>query len=122
MNPSLSRLPTQKLNEARQRAVRIPVLECDQEKPFVGFRGVVQYHHAPRTTFQAWCRSKGRTEDLQHFTRTLKPATVECVVNIPLTARADYRSLEKEHWQWKFSDSAFAIARKGFRPGQKQNF
>jgi DNA (cytosine-5)-methyltransferase 1 len=77
MNPSLSRLPTQKLNEARQRAVRIPVLECDQEKPFVGFRGVVQYHHAPRTTFQARCRSKGRTEDLQHFTRTLKPATVE---------------------------------------------
>jgi DNA (cytosine-5)-methyltransferase 1 len=76
MNPSLSRLPAQKRNEARLRAVRIPVLECDQEEPYVGFRGATQYHHAPRTTFQAWCR-KGRTEDLQHFTRTLKPATVE---------------------------------------------
>jgi hypothetical protein len=60
------------------------------------------------------------------------------VVNIPLIARADYRctrsvfislmsvsdehfyystALEKEHWQWQFSDPASAIARKGFRPG-----
>jgi DNA (cytosine-5)-methyltransferase 1 len=76
LNPSLSRLPAQKRNEARQRAVHIPVLECDQEKPYIGLKGAAQYHHAPRTTFQAWCR-KGRTEDLQHFTRTLKPATVE---------------------------------------------
>jgi DNA (cytosine-5)-methyltransferase 1 len=76
MNPSLSRLPSQKRNEARQRAVHIPVFDCDQEKPYVGFAGAVRYHHAPRTTFQAWCR-KGRTEDLQHFTRTLKPETVE---------------------------------------------
>jgi hypothetical protein len=30
-------------------------------------------------------------------------------------------ALEKEHWQWQFSDPASAIARKGFRPGQKQN-
>jgi len=76
MNPSLSRLPAQKRNEARQRAVNIPVLECDQEKSHVGFSGAVRYHHAPRTTLQAWCR-KGSTEDLQHFTRTLKPETVE---------------------------------------------
>ena len=76
MNPSLSRLPAQKRNEARQRAVHIPVFECDQENPYVGFAGAIQYHHAPRTTFQAWCR-KERTEDLQHFTRALKPETVE---------------------------------------------
>ena len=73
----MGRLPSQKRNEAHLRAVRIPVLECDQEKPHVGFSGSVQYHHAPRTTFQAWCRSKGHTVDLQHFTRTLKPETVE---------------------------------------------
>ena len=75
-NPSLSRLPQQKQNEARERAVHIPSLECDPEKPSVGFRGATRYHHAPRTTFQAWCR-KRHTEDLQHFTRTLKPETVE---------------------------------------------
>jgi len=116
LNPSLSRLPAQKQNQARQRAVHIPALECDQEKAYVGIRGTAWYHHGPRTTFQAWCR-KERTEDLLHVTRTLRPATVERVVNIPLTARADYRSLEKEHWQWQFSDPASAIARKGFRPG-----
>ena len=76
LNPSLSRLSSQKRNEARLRAVHIPVLECDPEKPYVGVKGEVKYYHAPRTTFQVWCR-KGRTEDLQHFTRTLKPATVE---------------------------------------------
>jgi DNA (cytosine-5)-methyltransferase 1 len=76
MNPGLSRLPAQKLSEARQRAAQIPVMECDQEKPYVGVEGVARYHHAPRTTFQAWCR-KERTEDLQHFTRTFKSATVE---------------------------------------------
>ncbi|KAH9984055.1 S-adenosyl-L-methionine-dependent methyltransferase, partial [Russula compacta] len=105
-----------KRNEARERAVHIPVLECDHEKPYVGVKGPARYHHAPRTTFQAWCR-KRRTEDLQHFTRTLKPATVERVVNIPLIARADYRSLDREHWQWQFSNPASAVARKGFRPG-----
>ena len=26
-------------------------------------------------------------------------------------------ALEKEHWEWQFSDPASAIARKGFRPG-----
>lgn len=56
--------------------MHIPVLECDQEKPYVGLRGEVPYHHAPRTTFQARSR-KGRTEDLQHFTRVLKSETVE---------------------------------------------
>ncbi len=76
MNPNLSRLSSQKRNEARQRAVHIPAFECDQEKPYVGFSGAVRYHHAPRTTFQSRCRM-GRTEDLQHFTRTLKPETVE---------------------------------------------
>lgn len=112
MNPNLNRLPSQKRIEARQRAAQIPVWECDQEKPYVGHGGAMRYHHPPRTTFQAVCR-KARTEDLQHFTRTLKPATVErwvcyrnsqgvytdnyvchlvfSVVNIPLTARADYR-------------------------------
>ncbi|KAI0296343.1 S-adenosyl-L-methionine-dependent methyltransferase [Multifurca ochricompacta] len=116
-NPNLKFLPVEKRSEARKRAAEIPALECDQEKPYVGFTGgAVRYHHAPRTAFQVWCRRR-RTQDLQHFTRALKPATVERVVNIPLTARADYRSLEKEHWEWQFSDPASAIARKGFRPG-----
>ena len=75
-NPSLSRLPANKQEEARRRAVKVRALECDREKPYVGFTGAAPYHHAPRTTFQAWCR-KGPTEDLQHFTRILKPETVE---------------------------------------------
>jgi DNA (cytosine-5)-methyltransferase 1 len=145
--------------EARQRAAQILAFECDQ-KPYVGYGGVVRYQHAPRTTFQAWCR-KASTKDLQHFTRTLRPSTVEwwacrwthdacilinygrrtafSVVNIPLTAHADCRcrdpvlrsslsavdpipclALEREHWQWQFSDPASAIARKGFRPGADQ--
>ena len=76
INPSLSRLPAQKQNEVRQRAVHIPAFECDEEKPYVGFSGAARYHDAPRTTFQAWCR-ENQTEDLQHFTRTLKATTVE---------------------------------------------
>ncbi|KAI9429370.1 hypothetical protein BJY52DRAFT_1345301 [Lactarius psammicola] len=102
-NPSLHRL--------RERGARVPALKCDQAKKHIGFEGPVsgtglRYHHPPRTSFQAWCRRR-RTEDLQHFTRVLKPATVERVVNIPLIPRADYRSLEKEHWEWQ----------KGFRSG-----
>ncbi|KAF8262785.1 S-adenosyl-L-methionine-dependent methyltransferase [Lactarius quietus] len=113
--------PWTKRAEARERAQSIPSLVCDQAKKRIGFEGPVsglalRYHHPPRTSFQAWCRRR-RTEDLQHFTRALKPATVERVINIPLIARADYRSLEKEHWEWQFSDPASAIARKGFRPG-----
>lgn len=81
-NPSLSRLPQQKRNEARERAVHIPPLECDPEKPYIGFRGATRYHHAPRTTFQAGCRMR-HTEDLQHFTRTLKPETVERCALLP---------------------------------------
>jgi DNA (cytosine-5)-methyltransferase 1 len=75
-NLSLSRLPAQKQNEARQRAVHIPTFECDEEKLYIGFSGAARYHDAPRTTFQAWCR-ENQTEDLQHFTRTLKATTVE---------------------------------------------
>jgi DNA (cytosine-5)-methyltransferase 1 len=56
--------------------VKVSVLECDQEKPYVGFTAAAPYHHPPRTAFQAWCR-KVQTEDLQHFTRILKPETVE---------------------------------------------
>jgi hypothetical protein len=89
INPSLSRLPAQKQNEARQRAVHIPAFECDEEKLYVGFRGAVPHHHAPRTTFQAWRREK-RTEDLQHFTRTLKAATVERYAYTTLPAHGKY--------------------------------
>ncbi|KAH9013666.1 S-adenosyl-L-methionine-dependent methyltransferase [Lactarius hengduanensis] len=113
--------PTLSAQRRAKRAERMPALRCDQAKKHIGFEGPVsgaglRYHHVPRTSFQAWCRRR-RTDDLQHFTRALKPATVERVVNIPLIARADYRSLEKEHWEWQFSDPASAIARKGFRPG-----
>ena len=91
-NPSLSRLPANKQEEARQRAVKVRVLECDQEKPHVGFTGATPYHHAPRTTFQALCR-KGHTQDLQHFTRTLKPETVERYAHSYSLRASDARAL-----------------------------
>ena len=80
-NPSLHRLSAQKRAEARERAEGVLSLVCDQVRKHIGFEGPVpgtrlRYHHEPRTSFQAWCR-KRRTEDLQHFTRALKPATVE---------------------------------------------
>ena len=69
--------------------MHIPAFECDEEKPYVGFSGAVRYHDAPRTTFQAWCREK-QTEDLQHFTRTLKAATVERYAYTTLPAHGKY--------------------------------
>jgi hypothetical protein len=73
----LRRLSTQKRAEARERAARVPALVCDQTKKHIGFEGRgLPYFHTARTSFQAWCRRK-RTENLQHFTRALKPATVE---------------------------------------------
>ena len=81
MDPSLRRKSAQKRAEARVRAASVSSLVCDQAKKHIGFEGPVsgaglRYHHAPRTSFQAWCRRR-RTDDLQHFTRALKPATVE---------------------------------------------
>jgi len=76
INPSLSHLPAQKQNEARQRAATFP-------------RSSVTKHRAPRTTFQGWCREK-HMEDLQHFTRTLKAATVERYAYTTLPAHEKY--------------------------------
>ncbi|KAI0275411.1 S-adenosyl-L-methionine-dependent methyltransferase, partial [Gloeopeniophorella convolvens] len=98
---------------ARERVTTLP---CDPEKPHVGIGGTARYHHAPRTTFQVWCRQRP-TADLQHITQVLPEATVKRVISIPMRAGADYRALNREDWEWQFSDPASAIARKGFRPG-----
>ncbi|TFY55316.1 hypothetical protein EVG20_g9367 [Dentipellis fragilis] len=106
------------LNHVREvrRVSQAITLECDQSKPWVGIEGVPQYRTPPLTSFQHFCRQKP-TPNIQHFTRTLKPLTVERVLNIPLVAGADYRDLRKELWEWQFSDPNSAIARGGFRPG-----
>ena len=65
-NPSLSRLPAQKRNEARAAYTGVRPREAQ----------AVRYHHPPCTMFQALCR-KGHMQVLQHFMRMLKPETVE---------------------------------------------
>ncbi|KAI8998552.1 S-adenosyl-L-methionine-dependent methyltransferase [Trametes punicea] len=94
--------------------------ECDSTKPFCGLRGpsdLVPYRfEKPRTSFQAKCRVRP-TSDIQHFTRTLPPATVERVINIPLSPGADYRQLNVRLWEWHSTNPTSALARDGFRPG-----
>ncbi|KAH9901025.1 S-adenosyl-L-methionine-dependent methyltransferase [Cubamyces lactineus] len=89
-------------------------------KPFCGFKGpseVVGYKHVkPCTSFQAKCRSKP-SNDLQHYTRTFPVATVERVINVPLSPDADYRQLNARLWPWHSTNPNSAIARDGFRPG-----
>ncbi|EMD32847.1 hypothetical protein CERSUDRAFT_99217 [Gelatoporia subvermispora B] len=100
---------------APERQVR--EVACRSDKPFCGFAGSnVEYFSEPRTTFQVKSREKP-TMDLQHYTRVLKPETVERVINIPLRAKADYRSLPVYLHEWQFADPSSALARNGFPPG-----
>ncbi|KAH7886266.1 S-adenosyl-L-methionine-dependent methyltransferase [Phlebopus sp. FC_14] len=93
------------------------IKQCLATEPWCGLQGPnVGYEHEPRTAFQAWCR-KEPTKDLQHYTRTYEPKKVERVIEIPLDADADYRSLRPDLWEWQFANPASAVARDGFRPG-----
>ncbi|KAH8099860.1 S-adenosyl-L-methionine-dependent methyltransferase [Cristinia sonorae] len=96
----------------------VPSLPCDKTRAFCGYHGPnAMYHHEkPRTAFQKRCREKPVT-DLQHYTKVSKAQVVERVVNIPLRAKADYRTLKQSDWEWQFSNPSSAVARDGFRPG-----
>jgi hypothetical protein len=75
--------PTQDGVAARVRRVRedgrlveIPALKCDPERKHCGYMGNVPYRHAPRNSFQAFCREIP-TRNLQHITRILVPKKIE---------------------------------------------
>ena len=57
----------------------IPAVKCDHKKSRSGLSTqAAKYRHPrPMTTFQRQCRLGGSIEDLQHFTRTYRKATVE---------------------------------------------
>ncbi|THH22378.1 hypothetical protein EUX98_g8210 [Antrodiella citrinella] len=95
----------------------VSALACDKSKAFVGYSGPnAVYHTEPKTVFQRKCREKPLV-DLQHYTRVLKEQVVERVLSIPLEAKADYRTLKQNKWEWQFSNPSSAVARDGFRPG-----
>ncbi|KAH9935023.1 uncharacterized protein B0H18DRAFT_1082741 [Fomitopsis serialis] len=100
------------LNEGNQ-AGDVPELPCDRSKWFCGFAGPdVEYESAPRTTFQAKCRSD-HIRDIQHFTEVPVAKKVERVVSIPMSAKADYRSLDGRLLEWQTSNPSSAVARLG---------
>ncbi|KAG9313921.1 S-adenosyl-L-methionine-dependent methyltransferase [Chiua virens] len=93
------------------------VKECRDKDAWCGYDGSdVEYEHEPCTTFQARCRIRP-TRDIQQYTRTYDAKKVERVVEIPVKADADYRSLRPDLWEWQFANPASAVARTGFRAG-----
>nr|VWP01255.1 Glucans biosynthesis glucosyltransferase H (EC [Ganoderma boninense] len=74
------------------------------------------YVSPPMNSYQAACRKKPAT-DLQHYTRVFKDSMISRIANIPLQARADYRSLKPSFAQFQFANPASATARNGFKPG-----
>ncbi|KAI0747841.1 S-adenosyl-L-methionine-dependent methyltransferase [Daedaleopsis nitida] len=97
----------------------VPTIECDASKAkFCGpdtSRGK-GYAHEPRTSYQKECRRRP-TEDLQHITRTFRPEIVERTVNLPVGPKVDYRSLERDYWEWQNAHPLSFAARLGFIPG-----
>nr|ANR76343.1 DNA methyltransferase [Ganoderma lucidum] len=74
------------------------------------------YVSPPKTSYQAACRKKPTT-DVQHYTRVFNASMISRIANVPLTARADYRSLGPKFAQFQFANPASATARNGFKPG-----
>ncbi|KAI0652489.1 S-adenosyl-L-methionine-dependent methyltransferase [Trametes meyenii] len=100
-----------------------PQFECTSKRSFCGFSGPcpsesLSYRwEKPKTSYQARCRKGPSTKDLQHFTRIFPLETVERVVNVPLTAGADYRDFPPSLLEWQNAHPTSAVARDGFRPG-----
>ncbi|KAK0466328.1 S-adenosyl-L-methionine-dependent methyltransferase [Desarmillaria tabescens] len=94
----------------------IKSLHCKSTDARCGYEGKIPYHHAPSTRYQKEAR-KNATSNLQHFTRPLKEKIVERIVNIPLSANADYRSLPGDLHEYQTVNPRSANARAGFRPG-----
>ncbi|KAF9245635.1 S-adenosyl-L-methionine-dependent methyltransferase [Melanogaster broomeanus] len=107
--------PRKNLSPRQMREQKIH--KCLDSQPWCGLSGAdVPYEHEPRTAFQASCRRKA-TRDLQHYTRTYDSKKVERVVEIPLEADADYRTLRPDLWEWQFANPSSSVAKHGFRAG-----
>ncbi|KAL0951895.1 hypothetical protein HGRIS_008552 [Hohenbuehelia grisea] len=118
-HPRPTEIKGAKAREHERRRRTIPEYTCDKS---TGQRcGPVQrvppYVHAPRTSFQLRCRPKP-TQDLQHFTLTLPPRTVERAWNIEMQPEADYRSLQANHKEYQAHGAFSSLGRGEFRPGQ----
>ncbi|TFK56344.1 S-adenosyl-L-methionine-dependent methyltransferase [Heliocybe sulcata] len=125
-HPTLDGEPPNVRRQLAERARTIPQFNVDLLSQHAGpeLRGSnVKYECGPKTGYQLWCRGGARqgeeraVKDLQHFTRVLKPATVQRVVKIPLRPRADYRSLPRNLQEWLADNPYSANARQGFKPG-----
>ncbi|PIL29860.1 DNA methyltransferase [Ganoderma sinense ZZ0214-1] len=84
-------------------------------EPYCGPRSG-HYISPPKNSYQAACRKKPAT-DIQHYTRVFKDSMISRIANVPLHARADYRSLGPSFAQFQFANPASATARNGFKPG-----
>ncbi|KAI1797446.1 S-adenosyl-L-methionine-dependent methyltransferase [Ganoderma leucocontextum] len=104
--------PGQKDLEPRKGKVTIDV---DYADAHCGPRSG-HYVSSPKTSYQVACRKKPTT-NIQHYTRVFKPSMISRIANVPLQARADYRSLAPSFAQFQFANPASATARNGFKPG-----
>ncbi|KAJ3571618.1 hypothetical protein NP233_g3648 [Leucocoprinus birnbaumii] len=99
----------------------VPVVVCDYKKPHCGYQGRVEYQFEPKTSYQRDARVK-ESNDLQHYTKTVKARKVDRVVAIPLRPGADYRSLRADMYEWQFANPISSAARSNFRPDKDSCF
>ncbi|PPQ86962.1 hypothetical protein CVT25_009784 [Psilocybe cyanescens] len=100
----------------RKRAQKVPAVECDIKETFSGFRGKIGYYTSPQTRYQQRARLL-ETADIQHYTKCLLPKKVERVLNVPLKAGADYKSLPAFLHEWQFVDPTSSVGKLNYRPG-----
>ncbi|KAF5385343.1 hypothetical protein D9615_001032 [Tricholomella constricta] len=115
-HPKAYNLSAAKQREMRQRGWEIPALPCNSSSTHCGYSDEKEYHHEPKTTYQAVARVKP-TKNLQQFTRTFAPKRVERLVSVPLKANADYRDLRPDLQEWQTANPLSSVARKNYRSG-----
>ncbi|KAK2464749.1 hypothetical protein APHAL10511_003167 [Amanita phalloides] len=114
-HPRSQSLSPEKRAALLERERSIPAFVCDDKSARCGYtQRRPNYHHEPRTRFQAVARRKP-TADLQQFTKCLQPKRVERVVSIPLKPNADYRSLEPHLQEWQTANPTSWVARNNYR-------
>ncbi|KAF8963951.1 S-adenosyl-L-methionine-dependent methyltransferase [Flammula alnicola] len=117
-HPDPSKESAQRRQERREREAEVPSKDCGEgsNKAFCGFQGQIGYTDEPKTRYQLSARTVPTT-DIQQYTKCLKSQKVERVLNIPLTANADYRSLPQGMFEWQLVDPSSSMGKKNYRPG-----
>ncbi|KAF8913180.1 S-adenosyl-L-methionine-dependent methyltransferase [Gymnopilus junonius] len=112
--PNSEKFPIREQRKRRQRS--IPSIECKTSEPYCGFTGQIGYHMDPKTRYQQTARLV-LTQDIQQYTKCLLPSKIERVLNIPMEAGADYKSLPPTMHQWQSIDPTSAVGKHNYKSG-----